>query len=163
MLPMSKLHVIGVIGGSVVPAEVLLQARELGKEIASRGCMLICGGMGGVMEAACKGAKEGGGTTIGILPGEDKSDANQYVDVSIASGLGIARNVLIVRTADVVIALNGSYGTLSEMALALNLGKRVIALGSWKLEDAGVVEPGRLVHVTSPLEAVDTAMQMLEQ
>jgi uncharacterized protein (TIGR00725 family) len=94
----------------------------------------VCGGLGGVMEAACRGAKEGGGTTLGILPGSDRSAANPYVDLALATGLGEGRNLLIVRAADVLIAVGGGHGTLSEIALALRAGKRVIGLDTWEIE-----------------------------
>jgi uncharacterized protein (TIGR00725 family) len=96
--------------------------------------VLVCGGLGGVMEAACRGAKEAGGTTVGILPGSDRSDANPHVDVAVSTGLGEARNALVVRAADALIAIGGGYGTLSEVALALRAGKRVVGLGTWDVE-----------------------------
>jgi uncharacterized protein (TIGR00725 family) len=99
---------------------------------------VVCGGLGGVMEAACRGAKRAGGTTVGILPGLDRSAANPYVDVALATGLGEARNALVVRAADVLVAVGGGHGTLSEIALALKAGKRVIGVDSWAIED---VEP----------------------
>jgi uncharacterized protein (TIGR00725 family) len=102
--------------------------------VGERGAVLVCGGLGGVMEAACRGAKEGGGTTLGILPGSDRSAANPYVDVALATGLGEGRNLLIVRAADVLIAVGGGHGTLSEIALALRAGKRVIGLDTWEIE-----------------------------
>ncbi len=98
---------------------------------------MVCGGLGGVMEAACRGAKDGGGVTVGILPGTDRAAANAFVDVAIPSGLGEARNALVVRAADALIAVGGGYGTLSEIALALKAGKRVVGLESWDIE--GVV------------------------
>jgi uncharacterized protein (TIGR00725 family) len=106
--------------------------------VAGRGAVLVCGGLGGAMEAACRGAKQGGGVTVGILPGTDRSDANHYVDFALPTGLGEARNALVVRAADVVIAIGGGYGTLSEIALALKAGKRVIGLDTWAIEG---VEP----------------------
>jgi uncharacterized protein (TIGR00725 family) len=96
--------------------------------------VLVCGGLGGVMEAACRGAKEGGGTTVGILPGSERSAANEFVDVAIPTGLGEARNALVVRAADALIAVGGGYGTLSEIAFALKAGKPVVGLGSWEIE-----------------------------
>ena len=96
--------------------------------------MVVCGGLGGVMEAACRGAKEGGGVTVGILPGTERAAANAFVDVAIPSGLGEARNALVVRAADALIAVGGGYGTLSEIALALKAGKRVVGLDSWDID-----------------------------
>jgi uncharacterized protein (TIGR00725 family) len=112
----------------------LAAAERIGRELAARGATLVCGGLGGVMEAACRGAKEGGGTTVGILPGDDRAAANQFVDVAIPTGLGEARNALVVRAADALVAVGGGYGTLSEIALALKAGKRVVSLGSWEIE-----------------------------
>jgi uncharacterized protein (TIGR00725 family) len=102
--------------------------------IASRGALLVCGGLGGVMEAACRGAREAGGTTVGLLPGTERSDANPYVSVALPTGLGEGRNALVVRAADAVVAIGGGYGTLSEIALALRGGKPVIGLDTWEIE-----------------------------
>jgi uncharacterized protein (TIGR00725 family) len=101
--------------------------------------VVVCGGLGGAMEAACRGAKQAGGTTVGILPGTDRSAANPYVDFALPTGLGEARNALVVRAADVVIAVGGGYGTLSEIALALRGGKPVIGLDTWEVEGVQVV------------------------
>jgi uncharacterized protein (TIGR00725 family) len=130
---MSK-KIIGVIGGRDVTDDLLAAAEEVGGLIAKKGYSLICGGLTGVMEAASKGAKEVGGLTIGILPQEDKDSANPYIDVPIATGMGIGRNVMISRTADALIAVGGEYGTLSEIAFALQLGKPVIGIGSWDIK-----------------------------
>jgi uncharacterized protein (TIGR00725 family) len=119
---------------------VIEAAEEVGRLLAERGAMLVCGGLGGTMEAACRGARAGGGTTIGILPGLSRSDANPFVDVVVPTGLGEARNALVVRAADAVIALGGGYGTLSEIALALKAGKRVVGLGTWEIEGVLAVE-----------------------
>jgi uncharacterized protein (TIGR00725 family) len=125
---------VAVIGPGDEPT---VAAAEVGRLIAERGAVLVCGGRGGAMEAACRGAKEVGGLTVGILPGPDRSEANPFVDVVLPTGLGEARNALVVAAADVVIAIGGGYGTLSEIALALKVGKRVIGLGTWEIE--GVV------------------------
>jgi uncharacterized protein (TIGR00725 family) len=122
-------------------------ADAVGRGLAARGAVVVCGGLGGAMEAACRGAKEAGGMTVGLLPGPDRDDANPYVDVSIATGLGEARNALVVRTADALIAVGGGYGTLSEIALALRTGKRVVGLGTWEIDG---IEPA-----SSPEEAVE--------
>lgn len=106
----------------------------MGRELGARGVVVVCGGLGGVMEAACRGAKEAGATTVGILPGSDRSAANPFVDVAIATGLGEARNALVVRAADALIAVGGAYGTLSEIALALKAGKRAAGIGTWDVE-----------------------------
>jgi uncharacterized protein (TIGR00725 family) len=112
-------------------------AEAVGRDLAARGAVLVCGGLGGVMEAACRGAKEAGGLTVGILPGTDRAAANAFVEVAIPSGLGEARNALVVRAVDALIAVGGGYGTLSEIALALKAGKRVVGLDSWDID--GVV------------------------
>ncbi|OPY51409.1 MAG: putative lysine decarboxylase [Methanosaeta sp. PtaU1.Bin112] len=123
---------IAVVGGGACSPEFRDAARRIGQIIASHGHVLICGGLGGVMEAACCGAREAGGLTVGILPGE-MQEANSCVDVGIATGMGHARNVIIVKSADLVIALPGEMGTLSEMALAMKMKKPVISLSSWEI------------------------------
>jgi len=109
-------------------------AEAVGRELAARGAVVVCGGLGGVMEAACRGAKKAGGLTVGILPGTDRAAANAFVDVAVPTGLGEARNALVVRAADALIAVGVGYGTLSEIALALKAGKRVVGLDSWDIE-----------------------------
>jgi len=121
-------------------------AQAVGRELASRSAVVVCGGLGGVMEAACRGAKEAGGHTVGILPGSDRTAANPFVDTAVPTGLGEARNVLVVRAADALIAVGGGYGTLSEIALALKAGKRVVALDSWDIEGVvAVADPAAAV------------------
>lgn len=137
---------IAVIGAADAGPEDYARAHDVGHHIA-RHAVLVCGGMGGVMEAACKGARENSGQTVGILP--DTGNGNPYLDVIIRTGLGHARNILVVQSADAVIAMGGSYGTLSEIAIALKLGRPVFTLGSWDI--AGVV------RCTSPEEAVQRA------
>jgi uncharacterized protein (TIGR00725 family) len=119
--------------GDASPDE-LAMAETVGRLVAQRGAALVCGGLGVVMEAACRGARAEGGATIGILPGLDRSAANPHVQVAIATGLGEARNALVVRAADCLIAVGGAYGTLSEIALALKAGKRVVGLNTWEIE-----------------------------
>jgi uncharacterized protein (TIGR00725 family) len=136
---------VAVIGGAKCDDDVSKTAYDLGKKLAEGGHTLICGGLGGVMEAVCCGARDGGGAAVGILPGE-KEEANHWISIAISTGLGHARNVIIVKSADAVIALPGEYGTLSEMALALKMGKKVISLHSWSI-------PG-VVAVKTPEEAV---------
>jgi uncharacterized protein (TIGR00725 family) len=115
-------------------------AEEVGRLLARRGAVLVCGGLGGVMEAACRGASREGGTTVGVLPGLDRGAANPFVSVAVATGLGEARNALVVRAADALIAVGGAYGTLSEIALALKAGKPVIGLGTWEIDGVELVE-----------------------
>ena len=124
---------VAVVGPGEATPEEIATAEEVGRLLAERGAVLVCGGLGGVMEAACRGAKEGGGRTVGILPGGDRAAANPHVDVAIATGLGEARNALVVRAADALIAVGGAYGTLSEIALALKTGTPVVGICSWEL------------------------------
>ncbi|HKB14714.1 MAG TPA: TIGR00725 family protein [Planctomycetota bacterium] len=119
---------IGVIGASRPSAEEAALAEAVGRAIGRAGAILLCGGLGGVMEAACRGAKEAGGLTVGILPTEDPADANPYVDIPVATGIGEARNAIVARAPDALVAVGGGYGTLSEIALALKGGKRVVGL-----------------------------------
>jgi hypothetical protein len=146
---------IGVIGGGSAGAEILAMAEETGRLIAKNGCFLICGGMSGVMEAAAKGANEAGGTTIGILPHADRHEANPYIDIPIATGLGEGRNLVIIRTADILIAIDGEYGTLSELAFGLKMKKPVIGLHTWDIP--GIIKAG------TPIEAVGIAMDILNE
>ena len=129
---------VAVIGPGSASAEEEQLAAEVGAGVARIGAVLVCGGLGGVMAAACRGAKGAGGTTVGLLPGADRSTANAWVDIAVPTGLGQARNALVVRSADAVIAVGRGYGTLSEIALALRAGTPVIGLGSWDIP--GVVE-----------------------
>ncbi|MCK4450535.1 MAG: TIGR00725 family protein, partial [Anaerolineae bacterium] len=123
---------IAVIGGSAPTAEEAAAAEAVGRALAEGGAILVCGGLRGVMEAACRGAKSAGGLTIGILPGTDRSEANPYVDIPIVTGIRCARNAIITRTAQAVVAVGGSYGTLSEIGFALSFGVPVVGLGTWE-------------------------------
>jgi uncharacterized protein (TIGR00725 family) len=146
---------VAVCGGSVADPPQLDAAEAVGRELAERGAVVVCGGLGGAMEAACRGAKAAGGTTLGVLPGSDRAEANEFVDVAVATGLGEARNALVVRAADAVVAIGGEWGTLSEIALALRAGKRVVGLGTWDLPERG----GRgVVVAASPKDAVALAL-----
>jgi len=147
---------VAVIGGQVCSPEEERIAYEVGHHLARMGAVLVCGGLGGVMEAACKGAKEAGGVTIGILPGPFRSDANPYVDYAIATDMGQARNAIIIRTADAVVAVGGEYGTLSEIALALKMGKRVVAISSWEIRRRGVPDE-RILNAGDAATAVRMA------
>ena len=131
----------------------LAAADEVGRLLAEGGAAIVCGGLGGVMEAACRGAKGAGGTTIGILPGTDRLAANAFVDVPIPTGLGEARNAMVVRAADALIAVGGGYGTLSEIALALKADKRVVGIDTWDID--GVEAAG------SPDAAVEAVLRDL--
>lgn len=146
-----------MVGPSEGSAAELEAATEVGGGLAQGGAVVVCGGLGGAMEAACRGAKEAGGTTLGILPGTDRGEANPYVDVAVATGLAEGRNALVVRTADAVVAVGGAYGTLSEIALALRAGLPVVGLDTWELTRRGVPDEGIAV-ARSPAEAVRLAL-----
>jgi uncharacterized protein (TIGR00725 family) len=151
---------IGVIGGGEVSSPVAEQAEEVGREIARRGAVLVCGGLGGVMEAACKGAVGEGGLTIGILPGDNRLAANPYVKIPIVTGLGHARNVAVVKSSQAVIAIDGSYGTLSEIGHALQNGIPVIGLDTWSLTLNGKAD-NNIIRADSPKEAVNKAIALI--
>ena len=154
--------VIAVIGASRCSKETAQIAEDVGRELARRGVTLVCGGLGGVMEAACRGAKMEGGTTIGILPGTSRHEANPYVDIPIVTGMGEARNIIVVRSAQAAIAVSGEYGTLSEIAYALKLGIPVIGLGTWQLAKEGR-EVRDIVVAETPKEAVEKAIALARQ
>ena len=126
---------IGVIGGSVCREESAEIAYQVGKKIAEMGAVLVCGGLTGIMEYSAKGAKASGGITIGILPGSNDKAANKYIDIPIITAMDNARNVIIVRTADIIIAIDGSLGTLSEIALGLKIGKPIIGINTWDVDE----------------------------
>ena len=150
---------VAVIGGSAPTREEAATAESVGRALAEAGAVLICGGRGGVMEAACRGAKAAGGITIGILPGTDRGEANPYVDIPIVTGIGVARNAIIARTAQAAVAVGGSYGTLSEIALALAFGVPVVGLGTWEFEREGH-PPAPVVYAATPEEAVARALAL---
>lgn len=150
---------IAVIGAGRCSAEVAALAEVVGQELAKRGAVLVCGGLGGVMEAACRGAKAAGGLTVGILPGTSRREANPYVDIPIVTGMGEARNVLVVQSAQAVIAIHGEYGTLSEIAHALKLGIPVIGLHTWQLAKEGH-ENQAIVRAQHAREAVEKALAL---
>ena len=131
---------VAVVGPGEAEAAHAAAAEEVGRMIAERGATVVCGGLGGVMEAACRGARSAGGTTLGLLPGSERSAANEFVDVAVPTGLGEGRNALVVRAADSVVAIGGGYGTLSEIALALRGGKPVIGLDSWDIDGVQLVD-----------------------
>jgi uncharacterized protein (TIGR00725 family) len=149
---------IAVIGAARAGASDCDAAEAVGRGVAEGGAVLVCGGLGGVMEAACRGATSAGGTTVGILPGTDRLEANDYVAVAIATGIGEARNAVVVGTADAVVAVGGEFGTLSEIALALKAGTPVIGVHSWELGRAGTPVPG-IEAVGSAGEAVAVALE----
>ncbi len=148
---------VAVVGPSEGSPGELEAASEVGRLLGERGAVVVCGGLGGAMEAACRGAKGAGGLTVGVLPGPDRSAANRWVDVAVATGLGEARNAVVVRTVDAAIAVAGAYGTLSEIALALAAGTPVVGLATWELALAGEVDAG-IEEAGSPAEAVSLAL-----
>ena len=152
--------IISVIGSSSAKPEHTALAEEVGRELARRNVMVACGGLSGVMEAVCRGAKEAGGTTIGVLPGRSSKDANNYVDIPIVTTMGFARNVIVVNTGDSVIAIGGAFGTLSEIAYALGDGVPVIALKTWPLTVKGDGDPiiVGMIQASDPVDAVEKAI-----
>lgn len=150
---MSEPVYISVIGIGETSAEQYEQAREVGRLVAERGGVVVCGGRGGVMEAAARGATEAGGVCIGILPDEDRHEANPYLTYSLVSGIGQARNLAVACSGEAVIAVGGGYGTLSEIGLARRFGRLVVALHSWEL-------PGHVIAASTPAEAVEAAFEL---
>jgi len=150
---------VAVVGGGEIGGETAAVAEQVGQELARRGAVVVCGGLGGVMEAVCRGAKSEGGTTIGILPTDNRHAANEHVDVAIATGLGEARNAIVVRAADVVIAIDGEFGTLSEIALALRTGTPVVGIDTWELSMGGK-EVDAFLRFHDPVAAVEAALAL---
>ena len=150
-----KRKIVGVIGAAKASAAGVQQAYDVGRALAERGAVLVCGGLGGVMAAASHGCHDGGGLVLGLLPGDSADGANPHVDLPVPTGLGHARNILIAQTAQVLIAIEGEYGTLSEIAIGLKLGKPVFGLNSWP------AIPG-VIPVGTAAEAVDRAFATLE-
>ncbi len=161
MAGVERQPVIGVCGAGTCDAAVAALAEETGRRIAEAGAVLVCGGLGGVMLAACRGAAEAGGLTVGLLPGESAADANPFVRLALPTGLGHARNVLIVQSAHVIIAISGGYGTLSEIALARTCGRTVVGLGTWALGSTEAGTP-HVLPAGSPAEAVVLALRHCE-
>ena len=154
MVPPSSPLYIAVVGLGEFEERVCAIAEEVGRELAEHGCILVCGGLEGVMEAACRGAKSAGGTTVAILPGHDRAQANDYVDIAIPTGMGEMRNALLVRSVDAVIAVGGEFGTLSEIAFALKTGVPVVGIETWILaKDSGPVDA--FPRVATAAEAVE--------
>jgi len=155
--PADRPLIIAVIGGGSPPPRAIELAEEVGRELALRGATVVCGGLSGVMEAVCRGAKSGGGTTIGILPGNAIDTANPYIDYPIMTGMGYARNVIVVKTGRAAIAVDGAYGTLSEIGHALGDGIPVIGLETWELPQRDDL-PLHVVHADTPTDAVEKAI-----
>ena len=152
---MTEKHYVAVVGSGTATGGLYEQAREVGRLIAERDCIVVCGGLSGVMEAAARGTAEAGGVAIGILPDEDRGRQNEYLTYSVATGVGQARNLAVVCSSDVVIAVGGEYGTLSELGLARKVGRPVVVLDGWEL--------GEHVAVAgSPEEAVEAAFEFID-
>jgi uncharacterized protein (TIGR00725 family) len=150
---MSRAPYVAVVGPGEASPHELQAAEDVGAGLAERGAVVVTGGLGGVMEAACRGARSRRGRTLGILPGEDRDAANGWVEIAIATGLGELRNGLVVRAADALVAVGGGHGTLSEVALALKLGRPVVGLGTWEVHG--------VEHVSTPAEAIDRISALL--
>lgn len=145
---------IGVVGSGQCSEEVLVLAEQVGRLIAERKAVLVCGGLGGVMEAAARGAKQAGGFTVGILPGTNSAEANRFIDIPIVTGLGIARNFIVACSSQVLIAIHGGYGTLSEIAFALQLAVPVVGLHTWEVSS-------EIIQAKDPKDAVQKAFDVL--
>ncbi|TFH35949.1 MAG: TIGR00725 family protein [Dehalococcoidia bacterium] len=153
---------IAVIGrAECSPAEAAM-AEEVGGLLAARSVVVVCGGLSGVMEAACRGAASRGGVTVGILPGNDRRSANPWVSVPIATGVGQARNIAVVRSAQAVIAIGGAYGTLSEIAFALDADIPVVGVNTWRLAEERTAS-NLVREVSTPLEAVELALKLANE
>lgn len=151
---------IAVIGSAQATGEEAELAEAVGREIANKGAVLICGGLGGVMEAACKGAAEAGGMTVGILPGDSRITANPYVQISVVTGMSQARNVIVIKSAQAVIAIGGAYGTLSEIGHALQNNIPVVGLQTWRVIKNEVIDSSIIIAKT-PARAVEIAFSLI--
>ena len=151
---------VAVIGSSQASAKETKLAEEVGRQLAKKGVVLVCGGLGGIMEAACRGARSQGGITVGILPGEKREAANPYVQIPVVTGMGYARNVAVAKSAQAVIAIGGSYGTLSEIAHALQSDVPVIGLNTWSLSRNGQPDKS-IIPAKKPTEAVNKALELI--
>ena len=158
-MPETRKKIIAVIGGEQPSAAEARHAEEVGRELARHGAVLVCGGLGGVMEAACRGASLEGGVTIGILPGDRPEAANPYVQIPIVTTIGYARNIAVVKSAQAVIAIGGAYGTLSEIAHALQSNIPVIGLNTWALSKNGQPD-NSIILAQNPTEAVSKALDL---
>ena len=154
--------IFAVIGTRKPSPEESSLAEEVGRELAKNGITLICGGLGGVMEDACRGARAEGGLTIGVIPGDDPKSANPYVQIPIVTGIGYARNVIIVKTAQAIIAVGGGYGTLTELGYALDSKKPVIGLKTWKFSRNNRMDKS-IIRVNNAKEAVSKALKQVKR
>ena len=156
----NKSRFVAVIGGGQASPRETKLAEEVGRLLAKEGVVLVCGGLGGVMEAACRGASAKGGLTVGILPGKNRQLANRYVQIPVATGMGYARNVAVVKSAQAVIAVGGGYGTLSEISHALQSGIPVVGLATWSLSKNGETN-NSVIPANSAAEAVEKALEFV--
>jgi hypothetical protein len=154
---MERQTIISVIGTSAASPEQYETAREVGRLMAGAGCVVVCGGRGGVMEGVCRGVAEGGGVSVGLLPG-GVEEANPYVTIPLSTGLGEVRNVAVVSAGEAVVSIGGAFGTLSEIGFALKLGKTVVALGTWEVRESPDAEIP-LLRASTPFEAVELALR----
>ena len=160
---MDRQLIISVIGESVARPRIAALAEQVGIELANRGVAVVCGGLSGVMEAACRGAKSAGGTTIGILPGDNPLTANDYIDFAIMTGIGYARNSVVVKTGMAAVAVGGAYGTLSEIGHALGDGIPVVGLETWELTRSGEDPDGSIIRAADAADAADKAIAAAKQ
>jgi uncharacterized protein (TIGR00725 family) len=152
--------IVAVVGAGIAGADVESIAEDVGRLLAERGAVVLTGGLGGVMAAASRGASKAGGTTIGVLPGDDRADANEWVGVAVATGMGEARNAVVARAADAMIAVGGEFGTLSEIALALKIGRPVVGIDTWEISRRGVtVDP--ILRARDAAHAVELALERI--
>ncbi|MFN2586926.1 MAG: TIGR00725 family protein [Actinomycetota bacterium] len=150
---------VAVVGSGDADPSLAALAEDVGRGLAENGAVVLCGGLGGVMEAVCRGCRSAGGTAVGILPGDRRTDANRFVDVALATGMGEMRNALVVRASDVVLAVGGEHGTLSEIAFALKIGRPVVGLDTWELSKRGMADES-IVRVDSAEAAVAAAVRL---
>lgn len=159
---MVRVPYVAVIGASNATDWEIATAEELGRALADAGCVLVCGGLGGVMNATARGCEAGGGTSIGILPGDDRDVASHHLTVAIATGFGEARNAIVARSADAIVAVGGEFGTLSEIALALKMGTPVIGIGTWEL-GRDDLDRDPIIRVADTVAAVGELRRLLPQ
>jgi uncharacterized protein (TIGR00725 family) len=159
---MNRKRIVSIIGGANCSQEEYGIAQEIGSILAEQGIVIVCGGRGGVMEAVCRGAQESGGLTIGILPSHDPNSGNRYLNIALPTGLGQNRNFLVAQAGEVVIAVGGGYGTLSEIAIALKSGRKVVGVGSWTAVDKSQ-KAVKITTATTAREAATIALEMLSR
>ena len=160
---MDRQLIISVIGESNARPHIAALAEQVGTELANRGVTIVCGGLGGVMEAACRGAKSAGGTTIGIMPGDNPLSANDYIDIPIITGFGYARNSVVVKTGMAAVAVGGAYGTLSEIGHALGDGIPVVGLETWEMTRSREPADSAIIRAVDAADAAEKAIAAAKQ